>query len=438
MSRFDNLKDNIETFEGQAFATEFDITPYLLSDDDAVKKLISVKNPKLTKDQIDLIVDDEETLIKRVEDSVEEYPTDVDNVDSEITQSIEELSPEQREIRKIERESRRKNQKEAIERKKVEAEERKKEKIEEIKESKRIYRDKLKEFYEEVKRIKTNIKNAVFNLFKSAKELSKELVLAIIKTSSSIPGISIMITAPPWNIAHAITATTMIVDSYLKLIKDVKNVAPTLGPLNYLPAITDKKNLSILSTIINIPMKIVIGLWKPIIALNQVIKSLLGFIKSSLKKNRDKIFRKATKKLKKLGHLKRRGPALKVADTTIRGVIGDPYVTEFGLVFSYDEDDVEEVVDLLTTFKINGAPNNVSTRVVDYQISFDGSLDNIESELDRLEFDISKDIKDDDFEDYIYDVKLPDGTIIKNISDEGIEYLKSKYTIQYSNFIPDN
>jgi hypothetical protein len=439
MARFDILTSNIDKFQDSAFSTEFNMDSYLLSDDDAVKKLIATKNPKLTKDQINIIVDDEETLIKRVEESSEGFPNE-DDTELEDAVSENNLSSEQKEIRRIDREARKKARKEKIERLKRENEEKKKEKIEEIKESKRIYKDKLKEFYEEIKRIKTSIKNAVFNLFKSAKELAKDLLLAIIKTSSSIPGITLMITAPPWNIAHAITATAIIVQLYLRLIKEIKNVAPSLGPIKYLPAITDKKNLSILSTIINIPMKIVLGLWAPIGALDKVVKTLLGAVKKSMQKNREKIFRKATKRLRKLGHLRRFGLPLKVGDQTLRGVIGDPYSTDSGVVFSYDEDDVEEVVDLLTTFKINGPPNRTSTRVVDYQLAFDGSLDSIEGELDGLEFEIPKteDIEEDDFANYIYDAKLPDGTIIKNISDDGIDYLKEKYTVQYSNFIPDD
>jgi hypothetical protein len=438
MARFDTLTSNISKFEDQSYSTEFDITPYLLSDDDAVKKLIAVKNPKLTKEQIDLIVDDEDVLIKKVEESVDEFPNESDDELDDVVMDSD-LSKEQREIRKIERESRKRARQEKSEKRKREFEERKKEKVEEIRESKRIYKDKLKEFYEEIKRIKTSIKKAVFTLFKSSKELAKELILAIIKTSSSIPGITLIITSPPWNIALAISATVIIVQLYLKIIKDIKNVAPILEPIKYLPAITDKKNLSILSTIINLPMKIILGLWKPIRALDGVIKSLISAVKSSMKRNRNKIFRKATKKLRKLGHLRRIGPSLKIGDTVIRGIIGDPYVTDIGVVFSYDEDDVEEVSDLMSTFKINGSPNNIFTRVVDYRISFDQNLDSVQGELDEVVIDIPRtsDIEKDEFEDYIYDVKLPDGTVIKNISDDGIDYLKSKYTLQYANFVPD-
>ncbi len=439
-ARFDALISNIDKFQDSAFGTEFNMDSYLLSDDDAVKKLIATKNPKLTKEQINTIVDDEDVLIKRAEEMTEEFPNE--DEDSELEDAVDEnnLSDEQKEIRRIEREARRRTRREKIERKKREFEEKKRDRIEEIKESKRIYKDKLKEFYEEIKRIKTSIKNAVFGLFKSAKELAKDLVMAIIKTASSIPGITLMITAPPWNIAHAITATAMLVQMYLKLIKEVKNVAPILGPIKYLPAITDKNNLSTLSTIFNVPMKIILGIWEPIAALDKVIKALIGSVKNSMQKNRDKIFRKATKKLKKLGGLRRSGLPLKVGDQTLRGVIGDPYYTDIGIVFSYDEDDVEEVVDLLTTFKIDGSPNKTSTRVVDYQQSFDGDLDNVEAELDKMEFEVpsTKEIENDEFEEYIYDVKLPDGSIIKNISDEGIDYLKSKYILQYSNFIPDD
>lgn len=440
MERFDELVSNIEEFENQSYSTEFNMDSYLLSDSDAVKKLIAVKNPKLTKEQIDTIVDDEDVLIKKVDESADEFPPETENgSDGDDSQNLSDLSKEQREIRKIDRESRRKALRERNEKRKRDSEERKRERIEEIKESKKIYKDKLKEFYEEIKRIKISIKKAVFALFKSAKELSKELILAITKTTSSIPGIVLVIGAPPWNIGLAITATVMIVELYLKIIKDIKNVAPFLEPIKYLPAITDKKNLSILSTIINIPVKIILGLWKPIKALDSVIKTILSAVKSSMKKKKNKIFRQATKKLRKLGHLRRLGMPLKVGDVTIRGVIGDPYVTDEGVVFSYDEDDVDEIVDIMSMFKINGSPNSIFTRVVDYRISLDSNLDNVQEELDGAGIDIPKtnEIERDEFEDYIYDVKLPDGTVIKNISDDGIDYLKSKYTLQYANFVPN-
>ncbi len=156
MARFDTLTSNISKFEDQSYSTEFDITPYLLSDDDAVKKLIAVKNPKLTKEQIDLIVDDEDVLIKKVEESVDEFPNESDDELDDVVMDSD-LSKEQREIRKIERESRKRARQEKSEKRKREFEERKKEKVEEIRESKRIYKDKLKEFYEEIKRIKTSI-----------------------------------------------------------------------------------------------------------------------------------------------------------------------------------------------------------------------------------------------------------------------------------------
>lgn len=53
MSQYSSLLSNIEKLENQVYSSGFDISKFFLSDQDSVKKLIKLKNPQMSKDDID-------------------------------------------------------------------------------------------------------------------------------------------------------------------------------------------------------------------------------------------------------------------------------------------------------------------------------------------------------------------------------------------------
>jgi hypothetical protein len=229
-----------------------------------------------------------------------------------------------------------------------------------------------------------------------------------------------MMAAIPFNVPGAITLVITVVEAFMDIVTKMKEIVQLLPPLKKLEIVTDSKGLSVISSILNPILSILSSIWSPISALSKIVSSIISAIGSSMKKNRNRIFRKATRKLKKLGHLFKRNKR------------GDEYTVDGTKLYSYDEDDIDEVKDLLDTFKI------ARNKVVDYNQkigdkTFEQTLDDLQSQLNSVEVPKKYPTSSDDvYSKYLYDVELPDGTILKNINDEGLESIKEKYKIEFT------
>ena len=463
MSNFAKLEENIDILSGISREGGLDISKYLLPDKEAVKKLISQRNPKMSKEDIDLLVDSEEESLRKDDELEEELKLEDDSEVEDLEFSDFDfrrdvvigipnipISDEEMKIRQAQIEERR-------EQKRIQREERKKERQRDreirrenrrkrIRQIKENFKEQLAEFWKEVKDIKKKIIQAASDLFRGFKEMAKDLGMCIVASATSITAITIIFSTPPWNVAQAITIVIEIILSYLKLISKVQAFAPALFPLKLLPFVTDRKNLSIVSSILNPILESVKKLWIPISALNKVISNLIQKLKDLMgSDNKNKIFRRATRKLKKLGHIRKRDGTISfpIPDVGIPGPIsnllkgrGDLQSGEVAIdgsnIYSYDEEDVDEIRSLLDQFVLNGDGSSKSHKVVDFRVKFDDSLANLEKELEDVEIPVK--VSDEDIENFIYDVTLPDGTVIKNISEEGIDYFRQNYILKFTNF----
>ena len=210
MNQYDKMLENIDSLQNLGFSSEFDIQPYLLSEDEVAKKIIMLKCPNMSKDDVDLIIDSEETSIDKAVKEIED--------ESQVDNSRDLNLTEQEKVQR--KESRRK-----------EIEKRKELKRQQIKEMKKIYKDKVVEYKKQAKDILKEIKMAFFNLVRQVKVITKKSITSIIQTSSSIGAIGVIIAAPPWNIPLAISYTMSVVDILLALISELKSILPfrTLG-----------------------------------------------------------------------------------------------------------------------------------------------------------------------------------------------------------------
>lgn len=378
MSQYNTLLENINNLENQIYPVGFDISKFFLSDKESVKKLIKIKNPQMSNKDINLMVDSEEESLLKLDEEEKIYKA--------------KNKPFNKEIKK-----------------------------ENIQTSKKIYKNILKSYYDETKNIKQEIRVSSFLLVENSIDISKKLVNAVIQTSSTIPGVTIMMTAIPFNIPGAITLALTVVEAFMDIVTKMKDVVVLLSPLKKLEIVTDNKSLSIISSILNPVLSILSSLWSPISALIKMIKSITSALSSSLKRNRNKIFRRATRRLKKLGHL------YKVNKR------GDEYTVDGTTLYSYDEDDVDEVKELLDTFKIS------RNKVVDYNQkigdkTFEETLDDLESQLNNVDLPTENYPIDsnDTYSKYLYDVRLPDGSVLVNITEEGLESIKENYKIEFT------
>jgi hypothetical protein len=378
------MLENIDRLQNLGFSSEFDIQPYLLSEDDVAKKIILLKAPNMSKEDIDLIIDSEKISIDKVIKEIE--------AESEAENSRDlSLSEEEKAIRR--------------ERREIEVEKRKELKRKQIQEMKQIYKDRIVEYREQAKNILKEIKIAFYNLVREVKALVIKSTTSIVQTSSSIPAIAVIIAAPPWNIPLAISYIMTIVDLLLNLISQLKSIIPFTTSFDKLKFVTNTKNLSIISKIINTNLEIILGLWSKLTGLDKIIKLLLDkIIQLTSGGNKEKIFKKATKKLKKLGYFKD----------------NESYNIDGVSVKANSEEDASEIKDIIDVFKVS------SNRIVGYKEETpEDLLNSIRNEVNKVQkIEVPTNI-----EDSLYDVRLPDGTVLINQTDDDLEELKKVYNI---------
>jgi len=361
MSQYKKLLDNIDELQGLGFKSEVDIQPYLLSEDEVAKKLLLAKSPNMSKEDANMIVDSAEKSL----------------ADLESDDEFNKLTPSEKE-----------------------------EKREQTKEIKRLYRDKIAELKEHAKRILKEIKMAFYNLVREVKILVKKAITSLIQTSSAIAAIVVVIAAPPWNTPLAISYTMNVVDLLLTLISQMKNIIQFTAAFDKLHFVMNGRSLSNVCTIINANIEIVLGLWEKITGLDTLISNLLKKILDLLS-NKERVFRKATRKLRKLGHFRN----------------NDTYNIDDFIVKADNEEDASEAKDILDIFVVDYE----ASRVVDYKNKIDESaIKNMSAQVDRDKEIITF----SEFEgENLYDIKLPNGDLLLEQTEDELEQLKKIYTV---------
>jgi hypothetical protein len=396
MSQYTKLLSNIDELQNLGFKSEFDLQPYLLSEDEVIKKILLFKNPNMSPEHVDMIVDSEKKSLDKLEkDNEEGLKADDNNSDDA------EITEEQKAQRKAEAKKRRDEAKERIR--------------EEIKVIKQIYKDKVTELKAQAKALLKEIKMAFYNLVREVKALVKKAITSIVQTTSSIAAIAVIAAAPPWNIPLAISYTMAIVDLILGLISQIKAILPFTVVFEKLNLVMDDSNLSKVCGIINVNIEIVLGLWKKLTPLDALIQTLLSKILELIGGgNKAKIFRKAEKRLKKLGYFN--------TDNSVYSIDSVDYRAN-------DEEDASEVKDILDVFVVVGKDNyDKGKNVIDYVNKVDE--ESLNSLNKGVNIEVPKDIKEGPL--YIYDVELPNGTVLYNQDDANLEELKRSYTLVIS------
>jgi len=432
---FNKFIEDLEKLEEISYSnmSVINITKLVIPEKEILKKILIERSPELSEEDIDIIADsvlgeDEETS----EDDVQE--------DDEETSEDDVIERARKKRRKAIKEERRREKEEL----------------------KKIYKSRSGNLKEETKELKNKIISAVFQFLNKFKEVTKSFVLALIKVITSIPGAVTMAVAPPWNIPGAVTSLLVVVNAYLGVLSNIRDLVPFLKPLKSLPNIIDKSKINGLGSSLDAITLILIELYKPILGFNNFIKKIIEFIKSLFgNKKSQRVFKQATKKLIKLGHIESltKKPRLIVekdeAKLRLRNKgnqILDDDGQRFNIdsleegeeipvnIFSYDSDDVDEIVSILNQFKItNSRKWGGKQHVSGYRRKgeFDAILKEVESlekELDGKDAIFSElDITDtDEFEQFVYDITLPDGTVVPNISTDGLEYYRNKFELIFN------
>lgn len=465
------------------------IASLIIPEKEVLKKILADKIPGLSEEDIDLMADaafdgeDDEDSESEVDSENEIEETKEEKKDRK--EAEKEAKKQEKEAKKQEKEAekeankqekqaekeanketdeekvaRKEKQKEEREKKKQERKDKLKEELDQRKEElKKMYKEKLENLKKEVKELYNTIKAAIFKFVDAFLEVSKNFILALIKMVTSLPGAVLAAVAPPFNVSLAIVTLLMIITDYLDILSKINAVIPFMQPLRLLPNFIKEGDLKVLGITMNVITRALIQFYAPIVGFNKIIQKIIDFIKSLFGNRKEKIFKNATRKLIKLGHIQSvtKRPVMIVEDEEAKlklrnkgdargpqeltpeppkfnkktGELIENNKTTSVNVFSFDEEDIDEVVTLLNEFKITNTRKYLGkSHVSDYRVNPNFML----KELSELEEKINEfelpDVDTSEFDRFVYDVVLPDGTIIPNVSEEGLEYYKKKFELE--------
>jgi hypothetical protein len=458
------------------------IANLVLPEKEVLKKILADKIPGLSEEDIDLMAeaafdneeegeDNEVDSEDEIEETKEEKKARKER-EKEEKKAEKEQKKQQKEAEKQEKEAekeKRKEQKEANkEKEKEEREKKKQERKEKLKEErekrkeelKEIFKEKLENLKEEVKNLLNTIKSAIFKFVDAFLEVSKAFVLALIKMVTSLPGAVLAAVAPPFNVSLAIVALLMVITDYLDILSKINAIIPFMQPLRLLPNFLKEEDLKVLGVIMNTITRTLIQFYAPIVGFKKIIQKIIDFIKSLFGARKEKIFRQATRKLTKLGHIESivNRPVMVVEGDEGKlkllsrgnkqegtfelspeppkankktGELVENTTSSSVEVFSFDENDNDEIFSLLDQFKITNTQKwGGKSHVSDYRTNPDFLLKELEDLENKIEgFDIPP-VDSSEFDQFVYDVRLPDGTVIPNVSEEGLEYYRKKFELQ--------
>jgi hypothetical protein len=356
-----------------------------MSDDDILKKILKNKNPSLTDEQANMIVDSEQKSFEKIDKEYLEKGNSIPDTPG----LTEEENKKRKDLVKRDLE--------------IEKEKKKQQVIE----SKVIYKNRTAELKKESKSLKKEIKVAVFNFIRESKTVSKKMVTSSIEMSSVIAAIGVVIAAPPWNVPLAISYAMSIIEIILNFISQIKNIISFTVPLEKINLIVKEDRLGFVSTVIDVFIKIIKTAWGLLSTLEAFVTKLLNLITTKIfsDENKNKTFKKAEKKLDKLGYCKNSNIVYSVDGISVR---------------ANNQEDAEESLSILQTYKVSCKVDNC--KITGYKNDIDPNI----LTMMNVNTPSEKDIKSDA---YLYDVELPNGRVLFNKSESDIDQLKLNYEV---------
>lgn len=386
-SEMDKLLENIESSRKELKAPGFDMNQYLLSDSDVVKNLLSIRNPNMTKGDINLMVDG---LVDTGEQSssIKEMESLFNDGDTDFKQKI---------ISDTVEDSKNNLDKTGIP----------------IPETDFIY--------EEVRDLKSMIVEKSFEFVRKIQELIQDMVFAGITIAQSIPGAIQLITNPPvllpaFNIPGMVTMLMNIILTLNSLKSKVDDVRGIFVNFSKLRVVCSEENANTVASILN---GLNSKLNNEISSFTDEIDIFTGSASSSIKSSLDPS--EEGKKVK----------------TITKQLIRMKYLPNDNFIL-VDEDDKDGVNNILEEWEVIDRTNK--TKAVKRKKESKDNLDNLLSSIEKLD-NVNDELKEltkvkkpstGSTEMTVYDIEFPDGKIIKGLTKEEVDGYTKTYNIIYS------
>jgi hypothetical protein len=271
-------------------------------------------------------------------------------------------------------------------------------------------------YHKESEKKKSEIKKAVMLMVKEQKEILDELVKVSIQTGSSIAGASLLISPPSFNVPGAVSLILLVVTSIGVLISKILSTIENLAPLKYLPLVLPKDKYDSIVAPINTSVLILISLYDS----TKVLQKLINKLMSALKK-----------KIRTTNPVTTQEKSCELLVTDLSGLEkakfgrGRPTKLQLEKQAKLIEEKKAEIKECRDKVDILKKSENLSLESL--------TLSEILNTIDPLNELREIAEVNTQFLSYVYDVHLPDGSVITNLTDIELENIRSKYNLIFDN-----
>lgn len=390
------LEKNISILESKIYGLNFDISKSFLPDKEVVRKLLKHKNPKASKEDIDLMIDG--PIDEEYEDDI------IDNTDEDLETKIR-----NGEARRYKREEKRK----------------KKEENKRLKDEGIYPLSEDSTQYEEARAMKREVREASMKVVKDQKLILQDTIQTSIQTGVAIPAIAAVIGSPFWNIPLAISYALDIIKSINNVVDRIMNLITSLIPLKNISFLIDESKINSILAPLNTAILILIGIFSPLSMLKSFIIKILSLLKggNSQKKACKKIKREIRKKKREERKADSDEERADVAEEILELIKREEIIC--GNAIALPETDQNGDFDVSN---LNFDFNSINDPNMTDENDFDESLFELLSSTKQLADKISS-----GEEITVYDVELPDGKVLFDLDQSALDDLKEKYKIVYKN-----
>ena len=266
--------------------------------------------------------------------------------------------------------------------------------------------------HDEAKKIKTQVREKFMMLIKEQKELVQDLAKTAISSGNSIAAASVLVAPVSFNVPAALVLVLTVIDAIGKIISKTMSIILQLEPLKLLILLLPKDAFETITAPINIAILAIISILEVVGGFQKLIQSLMGKLKDNLKpENLKSQIKELTKQITE----KEKEKEDLIKDQASQNDI------------DLKSDEIKELKDRLKIMIEGPKLPEMENGEFKVPASFEDLLKSIDNTLETDKNTISS--LNLQFFDYVYDVKLPDNTIVKGISEEELEYYKLKYSI---------
>lgn len=266
--------------------------------------------------------------------------------------------------------------------------------------------------FKEVEKIKESVKKSVNHIFKEQKGLAQDLIKTSIQAANSISAAATLIAPLSFNLPGAISLIILVVDMISKVIDRALNIVLSSDPLQFLPLLLPEDQIDSITAPINAAILALISIIESTSFLQKLMNKLMAlFMSASSPQNLsgqiDSLEEQIEQKKEELAKLiKKRAIQRKIDNKR------------------------KEIAELEERLRLMKKGPNLP------RMNPDGNFE--EKPIKDLFPDLQNQIQtvtlaNDQLQSFIYDVYLPDGSVLSNIDEQRLKQLKSKYNIIFDN-----